>query len=296
MRHPVYPPANVISVDVEDYFHAESLAEAVDARAWDGLTSRVETNTYRLLELFARHRVEATFFVLGWVADRYPAIVREIVAAGHELACHSYWHRLIHRLQPDEFREDTRRAKNVLEQAAGVGIEGYRAPTYSIVAGSLWAMEILAELGFTYDSSIFPVRHDRYGIPHAPRHPFRIDTPSGPLVEYPIATFRLWGATNLPFGGGGYLRLLPWWYTELGIRRARAEGLPVIAYVHPWEIDPDQPRLATRLTSRLRHYSNLGKTYQRLGRLVAQGGFTSFRRSGLAAAVDTVNPASWGTA
>jgi polysaccharide deacetylase family protein (PEP-CTERM system associated) len=289
-------PLNVISVDVEDYFHAESFSDVVDASSWGGLTSRVEGNTRRLLELFARHRVEATFFVLGWVADRHPGLVREIAAAGHEIACHSYWHRLIHRLRPEEFREDTQRAKGVIEQTAGVRVYGYRAPTYSIVERSLWATEILAELGFTYDSSIFPVHHDRYGIPRAPRHPFRLDTPSGPIVEYPIATFRLWGATNLPFGGGGYLRLLPWWYTALGVRRAKAEGLPVIAYVHPWDIDPEQPRLAGRLTSRLRHYTNLGKTYRRLGRLVGQGGFTSFRRSGLAAAVQTANPASWGTA
>jgi polysaccharide deacetylase family protein (PEP-CTERM system associated) len=159
-----------------------------------------------------------------------------------------------------------------------------RAPSYSIVAGSLWALEILAELGFRYDSSIFPIRHDRYGIPDAPRVPFRIDTAAGSIVEYPIATFRLWGGTNLPFGGGGYLRLLPWWYTRLGLRRAGAEGL----HVHPWEIDPAQPRLPGRLTSRLRHYTNLGGTYERLGRLVDAGRFTSFRRCG--APVGTQEP------
>ena len=272
---------HVISVDVEDYFHAESLSSAVRPEQWDGCDSRVDANTRRLLELFAAHQVEATFFVLGWVAERHPALVRDIVSAGHELACHSYWHRLITKLTPDEFREDTRRAKDALEQIAGVRVEGYRAPTYSIVASTLWALEILVELGFTYDSSIFPIRHDRYGIPEAPRFPFRIATPAGPIVEYPIATFRLWGETNFPFAGGGYLRLLPWWYTQLGLRRARAEGLPVIAYIHPWEIDPGQPRLTSTLASRVRHYTNLTRTYARLGRLVDRGGFTSFRNSGL---------------
>ena len=273
-------PVNVISVDVEDYFHAESFAGVVPPERWDACDSRVEGNTRRLLDLFASRNVEATFFVLGWVADRHPALVRDIAAAGHELACHSYWHRLVTRLTPDEFREDTRRAKEVIEQIAGVRVDGYRAPTYSIVAGSLWAIEILVELGFTYDSSIFPIHHDRYGIPDAPRVPFLIETPAGSLVGYPIATFRLWGATNLPFGGGGYLRLMPWWYTRLGLRRAGAEGLPVIAYIHPWEIDPGQPRLQGSFKSRLRHYTNLGSTYARLDRLVDGGRFTSFRNRG----------------
>ena len=269
---------NVISVDVEDYFHAESFAGVVPPDRWDGCASRVDTNTRRLLDLFASRGVEATFFVLGWVADRYPALVRDIAAAGHELGCHSYWHRLITRLTPDEFREDTRVARDTIEQTTGVRVQGYRAPTYSIVAESLWAIEILVELGFTYDSSIFPIHHDRYGIPDAPRFPFRIETPSGSIVEYPIATFRLWGETNLPFAGGGYLRLMPWWYTQLGLRRAGAERLPVIAYIHPWEIDPGQPRLDGKWTSRLRHYTNLGRTYGRLDRLVDGGRFTSFRR------------------
>jgi polysaccharide deacetylase family protein (PEP-CTERM system associated) len=299
MRLPAAGPAatNVISVDVEEYFHAESLSDVVDRSSWDGLTSRVETTTRRILELFATHRIEATFFVLGWVADRHPALVRDIAAAGHELGCHSYWHRLVHTLTPAEFREDTRRAKDTIEQIAGVRVLGYRAPTYSIVERSLWAIDILAELGFAYDSSIFPVHHDRYGIPRAPRWPFALSTPHGPLIEYPIATFQLWNhGMNLPFGGGGYLRLLPWWYTQLGLLRARSEGVPVVAYIHPWEIDPEQPRLARRLATRVRHYTNLGKTYQRLGRLVRGGAFTSFRRSGLGAGLPTINPVSWGTA
>ena len=286
-------PSNVISVDVEDYFHAEAFSGVVPPDIWDGCASRVEPNTRRLLDLFAAHGVEATFFVLGWVADRHPALVRDIAAAGHELACHSYWHRLVYRLTPAEFREDTRRAKDAIEQRAGACVEGYRAPTYSVVARSLWALDVLAELGFTYDSSIFPIHHDRYGIPDAPCGPFVVRTASGPVTEYPIATFRLWGRTNLPFAGGGYLRLLPWWYTRLGLQRTRKEGLPVVAYVHPWEIDPAQPRLAASLGTRVRHYTNLKKTYRRLERLVAGGNFTSFRRSGIQPRAGAVQLESW---
>jgi len=302
-RHPAeFAPArissgakNVISVDVEDYFHAESFADVVRRSQWESYDSRVEDNTKRLLDLFAELKVEATFFVLGWVAERCPGLVREISAQGHELACHSYWHRLIYKLDPKEFREDTYRAKHTIEQAAGTRIYGYRAPTYSIVSSSLWAIDILAELGFTYDSSIFPIHHERYGIPDAPRFPFRITTHSGAVLEYPIATFRLWGELNFPFGGGGYLRLLPWWYTRLGLGRAKSEGLPVIAYIHPWEIDPKQPRLNGRLTSRLRHYTNLKKTYTRLAQMLGAGDFTSFRNSGLADfATQTVDPHTWG--
>jgi polysaccharide deacetylase family protein (PEP-CTERM system associated) len=279
---------NVISVDVEDYFHAESFADVVQRSDWEGCSSRVEANTRRLLDLFAQLKVHATFFVLGWVGERHPELLRQIAAGGHELACHSYWHRLIYQLSPAEFREDTRKAKEVIEQAAGQGVCGYRAPTYSIVSNSLWALEVLADLGFTYDSSIFPIHHDRYGIPDAPRFPFRFSTPSGSIVEYPITTFRM-GGHNLPVAGGGYLRLLPWSYTRIGMRRAQREGLPVIAYVHPWEIDPDQPRLPGRLISRLRHYTNLGKVHGRLTKMLRGETFTSFRESGLAQIVQEVD-------
>jgi polysaccharide deacetylase family protein (PEP-CTERM system associated) len=273
-------PRNVVSVDVEDYFHAETFAGVVRRSEWNQYPCRVEGNTRRLLELFAERQVQATFFVVGWVAERFPDMVREIASAGHELACHSYWHRLIYKLTPEDFREDTQRAKNVIEQIAGQAIYGYRAPTYSIVSRSLWALEILAELGFTYDSSIFPIHHDRYGIPSAPRAPFRIKTPSGSLIEYPLTTFRV-GNHSFPVGGGGYLRLLPSWYTRLGIGRAQKQGLPIIAYIHPWEIDAEQPRLPVSLVSRLRHYTNLSKTYGRLNRMLQEESFTSFRESGL---------------
>ena len=275
------PFRNVVSVDVEDYFHAEAFAKVVNQADWDGLAPRVEGNTRRILELFAGLGVHATFFVLGWVAERYPALVREIAAGGHELACHSYRHRLIYNLQPEVFREDTRRAKDLIEQAAGTAIYGYRAPTFSIGLDSLWALDILVELGFTYDSSIFPIHHDRYGIPHAPRSPFRITTESGSIIEFPMTTFRIWGEHNFPVAGGGYLRLLPWWYTRLGLSRAGKEHLPVVAYVHPWEIDPEQPRLNPGLKTRIRHYTNLDKTYKRLEVMLRGGDFTSFQESGM---------------
>jgi polysaccharide deacetylase family protein (PEP-CTERM system associated) len=281
-------PRDVVSVDVEDYFHAEAMAPVVQRSEWDKYSCRVEGNTQRLLDLFASHQIQATFFVVGWVAERYPSLVREIASRGHELACHSYWHRLIYKLNPTDFRQDTQRAKDVIEQISGQAIYGYRAPTYSIVASSLWALEILAELGFTYDSSIFPIHHDRYGIPSAPRAPFRIKTPAGPLMEYPLTTFRIWNR-SMPVAGGGYLRLLPRWYTRFGISRARREGLPIIAYVHPWEIDPGQPRLPVTLTSRLRHYTNLSKTYARLSDMLREGTFTSFRESGLTEMMEDVD-------
>lgn len=278
---PENKPKGVVSVDVEDYFHAESFADIIERARWGSYTSRVEENTRRLLQVLAQLDMHATFFVLGWVAERFPGLVREIAAAGHELGCHSYWHRLIYKLDPAEFREDTRRAKDVIEQIAGQPVRGYRAPTYSVVDGSLWALEILSELGFSYDSSIFPIHHDRYGIPDAPRAPFRFITPSGPMTEFPITTFRLAGH-NLPVGGGGYLRLLPRIYTRMGLQRVQREGLPAVINIHPWEIDPEQPRLAGRFSSRLRHYTNLSRTLERFQSVLQTGNYTSFRESRLA--------------
>ncbi len=274
-------PKNVVSVDVEDYFHAEVFSGVVDRARWDGYTSRVEPNTRRLLEMLAKLNVHGTFFVLGWVAERFPALVREIAAGGHELACHSYWHRLIYKLEPAEFREDTRRAKSVIEQISGRAVSGYRAPTYSVIDRSVWALDILTELGFTYDSSIYPIHHDRYGMPGAPRGPFRFQTPSGPMTEFPLTTFRLAG-NNMPVGGGGYLRLLPRLYTRLGLQRVQKEGLPIVIYIHPWEIDGEQPRLPVSLKSRLRHYTNLSRTFDRLESVLQEGNYTSFQESGLA--------------
>ncbi len=278
-------PCNIMSVDVEDYFHVEAFSDMIDRAGWDAYPSRVVNNTRRVMDLLDEAGVSGTFFILGWVAERFPRLVQEIVTRGHEPACHSYWHRLIYKLNPREFRDDTVRAKHAIEQAAGVAVQGYRAPSFSVTAQSLWALEVLVETGFTYDSSIFPIKHDIYGIPSAPRHPFRMETPSGPIVECPITTFRLMLPHNLPVGGGSYLRIFPFWYTRLGFRRAQADRLPLIVYTHPWEFDPEQPRFAGRLLSRLRHYTNLAKTCARLRDLLRMGTFASFRESGIPAAV-----------
>ncbi|HLK17570.1 MAG TPA: XrtA system polysaccharide deacetylase [Bryobacteraceae bacterium] len=278
---------SIISVDVEDYFHVEAFAGAIPRTSWDDYQCRVVHNTERILDLLDDSHTTATFFILGWVAERYPKLVREIAERGHEPACHSYWHRLIYKLTPDEFRADTLEAKNAIEQAAGVAIYGYRAPSFSITGRSAWALDMLAELGFRYDSSVFPIKHDVYGVPSAPRGPFRVETPFGPIIEFPMATFRFSAGPNLPVAGGGYLRMLPYWYTKAGVARAWREGLPVVSYIHPWELDPEQPRLAGPLRSRLRHYTNLHHTEPRLRKLLALGEFSSFRDSGLADSAPT---------
>jgi len=274
--------AGVISVDVEDYFQVDAFARVIPRDRWSTYPSRVEQNTARILDLFEAVNVKATFFILGWVAERFPRLVQEIVVRGHEPACHSHMHRLVYELTPAEFRADTLRAKDAVEQAAGQRICGYRAPSFSITPRSTWALDILAEVGFTYDSSVYPIRHDRYGFPGAPRFPFRLETPSGELMEFPLATFRTRRGLVLPVAGGGYLRVLPRWYTRAGIQKAWREGLTVVSYVHPWELDPDQPRLSGPLKSRLRHYTSLRKTEARLRALLSLGWFTSFRGSGLA--------------
>lgn len=272
---------NIISVDVEDYFQVEAFSKVVGRESWDSYPCRVEANNHRLLDLFDETGVKGTFFILGWVAERYPQLVREITKRGHEPACHSYWHNLIYDLTPAAFRADTIRAKTVIEQACGLPIHGYRAPSFSVVARSSWAFDVLAETGFRYDSSVFPVKHDTYGIPGAPRLPFKVKTESGTIVEFPMTTFRLGVGGNMPLGGGGYLRILPDWYTRLGVRKAAAEGVPIVCYLHPWEVDPEQPRIAAKFKSRLRHYTNLEKMEDRLRRLISLVDFTTFQASDL---------------
>jgi polysaccharide deacetylase family protein (PEP-CTERM system associated) len=273
---------SIISVDVEDYFQVGAFADTIPRDSWSAYPSRIEQSTARLLDLLDELHIKATFFILGWTADHFPHLVRRVVEQGHEPACHSYWHRLVYRLAPDQFRRDTLRAKDAIEQAGGVQIYGYRAPSFSITSRSTWALDILRELGFLYDSSIFPVRHDVYGFRDAPRCPFRLETSFGALLEFPLATFRLPGGAILPVAGGGYLRMLPAWYTRAGVRQAWREGLTVVSYVHPWELDPDQPRLNGAIKSRFRHYTNLDRTQDRLRDLLSLSRFTSFRHSGLA--------------
>jgi polysaccharide deacetylase family protein (PEP-CTERM system associated) len=269
---------NAMTIDVEDYFHVSVFDGVVPRHQWGSLESRVVRNTGRLLEVLADAGVRATFFVLGWVAERHPELVREIVAGGHELASHGYAHRLVYDLTPRQFRDDVRRSKALLESAGGVPVLGYRAPSYSITPQSLWAIDILIEEGFAYDASIFPIHHDRYGIPVSPRHSYVLERDRGRIVEVPGSTVRL-GTLNLPVAGGGYFRLLPYAWTRWGIARLnRTEGRPAIFYMHPWEIDPDQPRLRTSRLGRFRHYRNLDKTEDRLRALLSDFRFSTIAR------------------
>jgi polysaccharide deacetylase family protein (PEP-CTERM system associated) len=264
------PIVNAMSVDVEDYFHVSVFDGIVPRSQWASMDSRVCANTTRLLDLFDEFRVRSTFFILGWVAERHPELVREIAARGHEIASHGYAHRLIYDQTPTAFRDDVRRAKHLLEDASGHVVNGYRAPSYSVTPRSLWALDILIDEGYRYDSSIFPIRHDRYGIPVSPREPFPIDRERGTLMEVPGSTVRV-GPLNLPIGGGGYFRLLPYEWTRWGIARLNSvEQQAAVFYIHPWEIDPDQPRLHAGWLGRFRHYRNLDKTEARLRALLTQ--------------------------
>jgi polysaccharide deacetylase family protein (PEP-CTERM system associated) len=260
---------NAMTVDVEDYFQVSAFEGAVLRTSWDAHESRVCRNTERLLDLFAAANVRATFFVLGWVAERFPGLVRRIVSGGHELASHGYEHRLVYSQTPREFRGDLRRARIALEQAGGCPVLGYRAPSYSIVRESLWALDVLVEEGYSYDSSIYPIRHDRYGIPDWPREVRRVERAGGSIWELPGSTLRVAGA-NLPIGGGGYFRLLPYGWTRHGIARLNAANQPAIFYLHPWEIDPEQPRIPVGRLSTFRHYRNLAETEPRLRRLLGE--------------------------
>jgi polysaccharide deacetylase family protein (PEP-CTERM system associated) len=255
-----------------------ALATSIHRDSWDARESRVVANTQRLLAIFEQSGVKGTFFVLGWVAKRYSQLIRDIAACGHEVACHGLSHRLVYQQSPKEFHEETLCSKKLLEDITGTAVVGYRAASYSIVSESLWALDILAELGFAYDSSIFPVRHDRYGIPGAERVPHRMSTPGGAsIVEWPLATANIFGC-RLPVAGGGYFRLLPYWVSRWGLASInRSESKPFIFYLHPWEIDPAQPRVAASLLSRFRHYTNLGKCEARLKRLLGDFQFGTVR-------------------
>lgn len=270
-------PLNAFTVDVEDYYHVSAFERVVSRDNWPQYPSRVEANTDRLLELLARHNVAGTFFVLGWVAERFPRLVRHIADAGHELASHSYWHRLVYSLTPDEFRADLRRSTAAIEDAAGARVTSYRAPSFSITGESLWALDVLAAEGFECDSSVFPIRHDRYGIPGAERFPHRRATSQGQIWEFPAATVRLAG-TTMPTAGGGYFRLYPWELTRRMLASINGRGRPFMFYTHPWEIDPEQPRIAgIDWRSRFRHYTNLATTEPKLERLLATFRFGRMR-------------------
>lgn len=269
---------NALTIDVEDYFHVAALAPNIHRDSWTAREPRVVGNTHKLLSIFEQFDVSATFFVLGWVAERYPQLVKDIASRGHEIACHGFSHRLVYEQPREEFYEETLRAKNLLEDITGAAVLGYRAASYSIVRDSLWALDILVELGFVYDSSIFPVRHDRYGIPDAERIPHRLLTPNNNvIVEYPLSTAMAFGY-RLPVAGGGYFRLLPYGFTRWGLSSInRRELRPFIFYLHPWEIDPAQPRVSASWLSRFRHYTNLAKCEGRLRRLLGEFQFGTAR-------------------
>jgi polysaccharide deacetylase family protein (PEP-CTERM system associated) len=269
---------NVLTFDVEEYFHAEAFAGVVRPEDWPTFGSRVVDATERLLDILDYADVRATFFVLGWVAERQPGLVQEIHARGHELACHGYSHQMISRLTPQEFAEDVKRAKKVIEDIAGTRVIGYRAPTFSVTRQTLWSLEVLMEAGFRYDSSIFPIVHDRYGIPDAPRFAHRIPIFVNriPIVgngcamaELPLSTLSVFGQ-RLPVAGGGYFRLLPYRLTRLAIRHLnKVERQPAVVYLHPWELDRHQPQLSVGRLTRLRHSINIDETEGKLCRLLA---------------------------
>lgn len=303
------PITNALTIDLEDYFMVSAFESVVKREGWHLHESRIERNTRKVLDILdgagGNTGVKATFFCLGWVGERYPYLIREIDRRGHEIACHSYDHQLVYRMTPEQFREDVSISKRILEDAAGKKVIGYRAPSYSITQKSLWALDILGEEGYRYDSSIFPIHHDRYGIPTAPRFPFLVKLdgnggdgtrspadfermplwepePGEPcddcIVEYPISTVKMMGL-NLPVSGGGYMRLLPYGVTRQGLAKINsAENKPFVFYMHPWEIDPEQPRM-NRLSalSKFRHYINLDGTADKLERLLNDFNFSAMK-------------------
>jgi len=264
---------NALSFDVEEYFQVSNYAGAVPRERWEEIPSRLEIGVETILDALRGARVRATFFVLGWIAERHGEIVRRVAGEGHEIAAHGYDHRLVYDLSPEEFRADLRRTLGLLAPLAGP-VQGYRAPSFSITARSLWAFRVLAEEGFLYDSSIFPVRHPRYGIPDAPRFIHRREEG---IVEFPLTTVRAFGR-NLPVAGGGYFRLLPYLLTRDAIDRVNRAGEPAVLYLHPWEFDPGQPVVpGAGLVNRFRHRVNLGRTEARLRRLLAERRFAPLR-------------------
>ncbi len=259
-----------MTVDVEDYFQVSAFEPYIDKAQWDSLPHRVAKNTHRVLDIFAGHGVKATFFTLGWVAERYPDVVRRIVAEGHELACHGYEHIRVTEQTPDQFRADVAKTKHLLEDVGGVAVNGYRAASYSINASNLWALDVLQAEGFRYSSSIYPVKHDLYGMPDAPRFMYAPLPQHPEFKEIPITTLRL-GQKNLPCGGGGFFRFYPYALSKWAFQRVNgSERQSGIFYFHPWEIDPEQPRqVGLNLKTRTRHYLNLQRMESRIGRLLA---------------------------
>ena len=269
---------NAFSVDVEDYFQVSALASAIPRETWSSRDLRVERNTGVLLDLLAERNLRGTFFVLGWIADRCPALVKRIAAAGHEVASHGYSHQLIYNQSQDEFREETTRSKHLLEDLVGAPVIGYRAASFSITPKSLWALDTLIDLGFQYDSSVFPIHHDRYGIPNASPEPHVIKAPSGRgIAEFPMSAATFFGV-KVPVSGGGYFRIFPYWLIRAGLKQINEQQQrPFTFYLHPWEVDPEQPRVKVGAVSRFRHYTNLSRCEPRLRQLLGEFEFSTMR-------------------
>ena len=271
-------PIHCLSFDVEEHFQVSAFESPVRRRHWGLFESRVEQNTSKILDLLARQRVHATFFILGWVADRYPGLVRRIASNGHEIASHGYAHKLVMVQTPAVFREDVRKTKRKLEDLIGQAVHGYRAPSFSITQETMWALPILAEEGYTYDSSIFPVLHPTYGIPDATPYSHQLSTQTGALWEIPPSTVKVLGL-RVPIAGGGYFRLFPYPFLRQLLKKIESTGYPLVIYLHPWELDPDQPRMQGHWFSRFRHYVNLHKTESRLVSLIEDFRFAPIREA-----------------
>ncbi len=271
------PIRNAISIDVEDYFQVAALSETINVSEWENISSRVECNTHKILDLFDQYNVKATHFILGWIADRFPNLVKEIANRGHEVASHGYSHQLIYNQSKEVFRQETDKSKKILEDIIGEEVIGYRAASYSITKKSLWALDILAEAGFKYDSSIFPVYHDNYGIHGSPVEPHILQTPKGhKMVEYPLSIYKAFGQT-IPIAGGGYFRLYPYWLSRYFYRQMNKKLKSFVFYLHPWEVDPDQPKVDVSWFSKFRHYNNLDKCEGRLSKLLSEFNFTTMK-------------------
>lgn len=269
---------HALTVDVEDYFHVSAFDGVVRVEDWPRYESRVERNTEKILRLLGEAKATATFFVLGWVAERHPTIVKKVQTEGHEIAAHGYGHQVLTAMTPEQFRADVRRAKGTLEDLTGRSVLGYRAPSFTITRRTWWALPILVQEGFLYDSSVFPIRHDRYGVPSANPICHRVETIAGPLWEVPPSTLSIAGI-RVPIAGGGYFRLIPYRLLRRLLRRAASEGNPLVLYFHPWELDPGQPRINAPLLSRFRHYVNLHKTEGRFIQLLRDFRFGPIRET-----------------
>jgi len=267
---------NILTIDVEEHFHSPAFDALFGADKWPQLESRIEFGVDKVLRILDEHDVTATFFILGWVAERFPETIRKVLARGHEIGCHGYSHRFVYKLTPAEFREEVERTLGLLKGLGCETVQGYRAPAFTITNDSLWALDIIAEMGFRYDASIYPIYRPRYGIPSCDRFMHSIDAGDRQIVEIPASTIAMF-CRNWPVAGGGYLRLCPYSFTRWAIRKINEEGHPAVVYIHPWELDPDQPRLKPDPKNRFTHYVGLGTTENKLRRLLRDFSFGPIR-------------------